>query len=178
MIEFYGINGCIYCKMAMQLLDENGIQYRYILVTQDTHQYYKKINEMETYPQLFLLLAERDDYTNMPKRLKIGGYQDLHQLLSICEAPDNERIIKFIHDNIDTPIVKYMCNTNKLRLLQVICQERKLLGAVKKRKPRVAKVVKTTRATKVAKVKAAKAAKVAKMTKTKLKKTTVKRRSR
>lgn len=70
MIEIYCSNFCIYCTMALQLLDRKGVAYRKILVDRDPglRSEMERRSQRSTVPQIFI-----DDR-------HIGGCDDLMAL--------------------------------------------------------------------------------------------------
>ena len=69
-LTIYYIEGCPYCKEALDTLNNNKIKYHSILVQPDKKTYYKKKHEMSSFPQIFI-----DKY-------KIGGSTELNLYLS------------------------------------------------------------------------------------------------
>lgn len=70
MIEVYGTEGCLYCKLAKEYLEARNIDHIYIDVAHDTEAMKMfRENNFKTVPQIFL------DNTH------IGGYDDMRQFL-------------------------------------------------------------------------------------------------
>ena len=80
MIILYVLQTCPYCNNALQLLKDNKIKHKAIIVenTQEHKNYYKKQNKMDTFPQIFMQI-DNDNY------MKVGGYSDLTEILEQCE---------------------------------------------------------------------------------------------
>ena len=70
MIEIYGAEGCLYCNLAREYLDGQGIDYTYIDVGHDTEAM-KMFREhsFKTVPQIFV------------DNEHIGGYTELKQVM-------------------------------------------------------------------------------------------------
>lgn len=79
MIILYILETCPYCKSALEILKQNKIKYKSIIVenTTEAKDYYKKQNGMNTFPQIFMQV-DKDNY------MKIGGFDDLVQILEHC----------------------------------------------------------------------------------------------
>jgi glutaredoxin 3 len=81
MIVLYILEGCPYCNRALQILKENNLKYKSIVVenTEEKKNYYKKQNKMNTFPQIFIKLRG-DDF------MKIGGCDNLIETLDYCKS--------------------------------------------------------------------------------------------
>ena len=79
MIILYVLETCPYCNNALQLLKDNKIKYKSIIVqnTVEEKNLYKKQNGMNTFPQIFIQM-NKDNY------MKIGGYNDLVDVFDQC----------------------------------------------------------------------------------------------
>lgn len=92
----YSLVNCPYSKEAVKLLTP----YRpdIITVSQEEKDKFKKMNKMDTFPQIFLF----DDKIN----IKIGGYNDTIELLAKIfknetipySKQDSEKLIKFFNN--------------------------------------------------------------------------------
>jgi len=80
MIILYVLQTCPYCNSALQLLKDNKIKHKAIIVenTEEKKNYYKKQNKMDTFPQIFMKI-DNNNY------MKVGGYSDLTEILEHCE---------------------------------------------------------------------------------------------
>lgn len=65
MYHLYVLQGCPYCKGALDFMNQRGLQHKVITVSPDKKAYYKKKNGMNTFPQIFL------------DKQPIGGFGDL-----------------------------------------------------------------------------------------------------
>jgi glutaredoxin len=77
--------------MALSTLKKNHIKHKTIIVenTEKSKSYYKKQNEMNTFPQIFLQV-NKDEF------IKIGGNDNLQELLLLCKN------IKDSNSSVDT----------------------------------------------------------------------------
>ena len=84
MIILYVLETCPYCNNALQLLKENKIKHKSIIVknTEEDKNFYKKQNGMNTFPQIFVQV-NKDDF------MKIGGYSDLIEVFDQCNNIKN-----------------------------------------------------------------------------------------
>ena len=87
MIVLYVLQTCPYCNNALQLLKDNNIKHKAIIVpnNEEKKSFYKKQNGMNTFPQIFLKI-DKDSY------MKIGGNSDLIELLEQCKTIKNSNI--------------------------------------------------------------------------------------
>jgi glutaredoxin len=67
------------------LLKENNIKYKAIIVEDNDKEKYKKLNKMNTFPQIFINVGQ-DNY------FKIGGNDDLIETLEIVKAINNSNV--------------------------------------------------------------------------------------
>jgi len=81
MIVLYVLAGCPYCNRALQILEENKLKHKAIIVenTEEKKSFYKKQNKMNTFPQIFIKLRG-DDF------IKIGGCDNLIETLDYCKS--------------------------------------------------------------------------------------------
>ena len=93
MIVLYVLNGCPYCNNSLKVLKENKIKHKAIVVAPQDKEKYKKINKMNTFPQIFIE-ADKDTY------LKIGGNDDLVETIDIVK--------QIMNSNISLDAVYYM----------------------------------------------------------------------
>ena len=77
-IEIFSLEGCGYSMAAEQLLKEHDIPFNRISVSQETKEHHKKINEMNTFPQIFLNKSKKN-------RSKIGGFTELEAYIQIIK---------------------------------------------------------------------------------------------
>lgn len=79
MFILYVLKSCPYCNNAIQMLHDNKYKYKTIVVNNDEEEkkIYKKINDMKTFPQIFLQV-------NNDSFIKIGGYNDLIETINQC----------------------------------------------------------------------------------------------
>ena len=87
MIVLYVLEGCPYCEKALRILNENNIKHKKIVVenTEKSKQYYKEMNRMKSFPQIFLQI-DKTQY------IKIGGCDDFIENLSICNGIKNSDV--------------------------------------------------------------------------------------
>lgn len=87
MLVLYVLETCPYCNQALTVLSQNKIKHKSIVVenTEEAKRYYKKQNKMDTFPQIFIQ-ESKDNF------IKIGGYDNLMDLLSICSTIKNSEI--------------------------------------------------------------------------------------
>jgi glutaredoxin len=80
MIILYVLESCPYCNNSLQLLKENNIKHKAIIVenTHEAKEYYKKQNGMKTFPQIFMQI-DKDNF------LKVGGNDNLIEILQQCQ---------------------------------------------------------------------------------------------
>jgi glutaredoxin len=84
-IVLYVLKGCPYCNNALMLLKENNIKYKAIVVEDKDKEKYKKINKMNTFPQIFINV-NGDNY------FKIGGNDDLVETMEIVKTIINSNV--------------------------------------------------------------------------------------
>lgn len=93
MIIIYVLEGCPYCNNSLKLLKDNKIKHKVIVVDPKDKEKYKKINKMNTFPQIFIA-AGKDTY------LKIGGNDDFVETLDIVK--------KIMKSNVSLDAVYYL----------------------------------------------------------------------
>ena len=76
-ITIYTLQYCPYCNYALKLLDQYNIKYKNIIVNPDDKNKIKKINNMDTFPMIFIKKNKNN--------IKIGGSSDLLKLINISE---------------------------------------------------------------------------------------------
>jgi glutaredoxin len=81
MFTIYVLSYCGYCNAALQLFDKYKIAYKKINVIEEKKQYYKKLNNMSTFPQISV--------KSKGKKKMIGGYDDLSNLLETTTLINN-----------------------------------------------------------------------------------------
>lgn len=81
MIILYVLEHCPYCNRAFQILNDNNIKHKSIIVknTEEEKNFYKKQNKMSSFPQIFMQL-DGDNY------MKIGGCDDLQEIMEYCKS--------------------------------------------------------------------------------------------
>ena len=84
-IILYVLKGCPYCDNALMLLKQNNIKHKSILVETKDMDKYKKINKMNTFPQIFINV-NGDNY------FKIGGNDDLVETMEIVKTINNSNV--------------------------------------------------------------------------------------
>lgn len=77
-IEIFSLDGCGYSQAAENLLKEHNIPFNKVSVSHETKEHHKKINDMNTFPQIFLNKSK-------DKRTKIGGYSEIDSYLQIIK---------------------------------------------------------------------------------------------
>ena len=93
----YSLVGCGYSKEAVKLL--TPYKPDIITVSQEEKDKYKKMNKMDTFPQIFIL-------DNNSNNIKIGGYYDNIELLAKIfkneklsyNKEESESLIKFFNN--------------------------------------------------------------------------------
>lgn len=85
MIILYVLDGCPYCNNSLRVLKENKIKHKAIVVAPKDKEKYKKINKMNTFPQIFIN-ADKDTY------LKIGGNDDLEETIRIVKEVQSSNV--------------------------------------------------------------------------------------
>ena len=84
-IVLYVLKGCPYCNNALMLLKENNIKHKAIVVEDKDKEKYKKLNKMNTFPQIFINVNS-DNY------FKIGGNDDLVETMEIVKTIMNSNV--------------------------------------------------------------------------------------
>jgi glutaredoxin len=84
MFVLYVLESCPYCNNSLQVLKENKIKHKSIIVknTEEEKNFYKKQNGMNTFPQIFLQV-DKDNF------IKIGGNSDLMEVFDQCNNIKN-----------------------------------------------------------------------------------------
>jgi len=75
-LYIYSLDGCPYSMKAENLLKKCNPKIIKVAQSKSEKDYYNKMNDMPTYPQIFLI----DEKIN--KKIKIGGYDDVKGLLN------------------------------------------------------------------------------------------------
>ena len=104
----YSLVGCGFSRMAENLINEHNIKNVLHKVEQKDKDEYKKLNDMNTFPQIFI------EHNN--KNLKIGGYSNLNDIFNIVNS-------KKKLDNITKELSEYLnidYNQNKRIILELI----------------------------------------------------------
>ena len=84
-IVLYVLKGCPYCNNALMLLKENNIKHKSIVVEDKDKEKYKKLNKMNTFPQIFINV-NGDNY------FKIGGNDDFVETMEIVKTIINSNV--------------------------------------------------------------------------------------
>jgi len=84
-IVLYVLKGCPYCNNALMLLKENNIKYKAIVVEDKDKEKYKKINKMNTFPQIFINVDGNNYF-------KLGGNDDLVETMQIVKYIINSNV--------------------------------------------------------------------------------------
>jgi glutaredoxin len=84
-IILYVLKGCPYCDNALMLLKKNNIKHKSILVETKDMDKYKKINKMNTFPQIFINVDSNNYF-------KIGGNDDLVETMEIVKTINNSNV--------------------------------------------------------------------------------------
>ena len=84
-IVLYVLKGCPYCNNALMLLKENNIKHKAIVVEDKDKEKYKKLNKMNTFPQIFINV-------NGNNYFKIGGNDDLVETMEIVKTIINSNV--------------------------------------------------------------------------------------
>jgi glutaredoxin len=84
-IVLYVLKGCPYCNNALMLLKENNIKYKAIVVEDKDKEKYKKINKMNTFPQIFINVDGNNYF-------KLGGNDDLVETMQIVKTIINSNV--------------------------------------------------------------------------------------
>tara|TARA_Y200000002_G_C22487371_1_gene581474 strand:- start:170 stop:523 length:354 start_codon:yes stop_codon:yes gene_type:complete len=93
-IKAYCLENCFFSENAKLLLNNNNIEFDLINVKYENKDEYKKINKMNTFPQIFL---ETDN-----ESIKIGGYDNFNRLVSIINDNTNfDYIYNEFKNNLD-----------------------------------------------------------------------------
>jgi glutaredoxin len=79
------LKGCPYCDNALMLLKQNNIKHKSILVETKDMDKYKKINKMNTFPQIFINIDSNNYF-------KIGGNDDLVETMEIVKTINNSNV--------------------------------------------------------------------------------------
>jgi glutaredoxin len=87
MIVLYVLEHCPYCNNSLNILKENNIKYKSIIVpnTTEDKNFYKKQNNMSTFPQIFMQI-DKDNF------MKVGGNSDLIEIIEHCNYIKNSNI--------------------------------------------------------------------------------------
>ena len=109
-VKIYTKSGCIYCKMAKQMLDKNNINYKVLNVVPEEMDSFKHLFkctyniEVATFPQLIVNEQYLGNYNELVKHLRSEfDYEKLHE------------ITKIITDNLNRVIDVNFYPTEKTR---------------------------------------------------------------
>lgn len=79
-LKIYTIDGCGFCKRAIELLNNNNIHHSEIHVADDDKDFTKKQNGMDTFPQIFIITPEVKGINGSEEKIyRVGGYHDLEK---------------------------------------------------------------------------------------------------
>ena len=97
MIILYVLDGCPYCNNSLRVLKEKNLTHKSIVVKNSEKDFYKKQNDMNTFPQIFMKI-DKDNF------MKIGGNDDLMEIFENCDNIKNSNVsldsIYYIYKNI------------------------------------------------------------------------------
>lgn len=80
-VYIYALEKCPYSEKALELLKEHDIFHKHINVTNKTKDKFKKLNNMNTFPQIFII--KQGGGKKIPKKIKIGDSESLMNLIQI-----------------------------------------------------------------------------------------------
>lgn len=86
-IKAFCLENCYFSENAKLLLNNNNIEFNLVNVKSEGKDFYKQINKMNTFPQIFLETENES--------LKIGGYDDFNKLINIIN--DNKNFDNIYH---------------------------------------------------------------------------------
>jgi glutaredoxin len=99
------LKNCPYSIAAVELLTNNKIPFKKIVVTQET-KYKYKTKEISTFPQIYIL--------NKSEQILLGGYSDIEEIVNIINQSKNlDKIKKKLN-------IKYSKNVDKKIILRII----------------------------------------------------------
>ena len=109
-VFIFVIDGCPYCKKAINMLNNNSIPFEDIIVSDEDKPKYKKRHKMNSFPQIFIK-------TTSEEYVKIGGSEELERTLQLCtvlkRSPIPIEIVYAMFDLIpDTSSVATLSNFN------------------------------------------------------------------
>lgn len=114
MFEIYTIENCPYCMNTLMTLEKYRLPYHQINVTEDEKDYYKKVNDMPSFPQIFLINESSNSNRRkikvkkqnkvsaaaIPVKSKIGSDQDFQVLVRFAVELKNKKIDLSMLQNI------------------------------------------------------------------------------
>jgi glutaredoxin len=78
MLYIYSLFGCPFSEAAEDLVIQTRVPHKIIkITTQKEKDKYKKLHEMETFPQIFFK-------NSRGKLVKIGGYEEFRSIVEMC----------------------------------------------------------------------------------------------
>ena len=96
--------GCPHCSESKKLILKNNLPHKFIEISDyDKREELKVKNNMDTFPQIFLLVNK--------KKYKIGGNHELKQKIIFCKKLSNSIIKNTL--NTDLNIAKLLHPNNK-----------------------------------------------------------------
>ena len=113
MFEIYTVDNCPYCMNTLMTLDKYRLPYHQINVMEEEKDYYKKLNNMSFFPQIFLITDNQSTNRRKTKKkskqnqdqasasaasngstvkYKIGGDQDFQVIVRFAIELKNKKI--------------------------------------------------------------------------------------
>jgi glutaredoxin len=83
-IEAYVIEGCPYCSATINILEKQKIKFNKIIVPYHKKDEYKDKHQYYTFPHVFIHINK--------KKIFIGGYEDLTNLIKLCDFFKEKKI--------------------------------------------------------------------------------------
>tara|TARA_B100001287_G_C22612030_1_gene495638 strand:+ start:430 stop:756 length:327 start_codon:yes stop_codon:yes gene_type:complete len=83
-IDAYVIEGCPYCSATINTLQKFKIKFNKIVVPFNKKDEYKEKHQHNTFPHVFMHINK--------KKIFIGGYQDLSNLILLCDFFNERKI--------------------------------------------------------------------------------------
>ncbi len=92
MFEIYTIDNCPYCMNTLMTLDKYRLPYHQVNVTEEEKEYYKKLNNMPSFPQIFLVMKNKDGNASNQRKTKKGKAKVLTNKNKNANKNTNRRI--------------------------------------------------------------------------------------
>lgn len=80
MFAIYALQYCPYSERAVRIAQQLKLKAKVMWITQEEKQKYKKLNNMNTFPQIFYYATQ-----NTKTPTKIGGCDDFERLIRTCQ---------------------------------------------------------------------------------------------